>query len=340
MVNYYVKRVAMSVLVIFLAVSFSFAVFRLMPGSPAEAMEQELIKRARRAGREVNRERIERMVAAITGINPNKPIHIAYFEYWRGIILHQDFGESIWKNEPVFEYLMDKVPWSIFLSIYGLTVGRTIGILLGAGMAYKEGTKFDSGLTLFTILNRGVPYYFVAILALVFFAFNLEWFPTSGRMNPDTVPGLNWPFVAGLLSHAALPIITSIVAGFGGGLAFRGNAVREMGKPYIKLAQLRGIKGGRIAIRYVGRNAILPVYTGIVMGIAALFGSSIIIEQIFTYPAVGYATYNALIQRDYPLLMGAFIFFTTLTVIGVLIADLTYGVIDPRVKTGGERESY
>jgi len=330
----------MALLVIFLSVSFAFTIFRLMPGGPNEVLEQQLIKRAQQAGREPNRELIKRRVAAMTGVDDTKPIPIAYFEYLRDIILHQDFGESIWKQEPVYKYLIDKVPWSIFLSIYGLAVGRTVGIILGAGMAYKEGTKFDSGLTLFTITNRGVPYYFVAILGLVIFAFNLGWFPTSGRVNPDTVPGLNYPFIAGLLSHAALPVITSIVAGFGGGLAFRGNAVREMGKPYIKLAQLRGIKGGRIATRYVGRNAILPIYTGIVIGIAALFGSSIIIEQIFTYPAMGFATFNALIQRDWPLLMGAFVFFTTMTVLGVLVADLTYGIIDPRVNTGEDRESF
>ena len=340
MVSYYTRRISMSVLVLFLSVTFAFFVFRFMPGSPTEALEQELIKRAQRSGGEVNRQRIERMVATITAVDPSKPAHIAYYEYLRDIILYQDFGESIWKGEPVFEYLVEKIPWSIFLSIYGLTVGRAIGILLGAMMAYKEGTKADSGLTLFTILNRGVPYYFVAIIFLVFFAFNLEWFPTSGRMNTDTVAGLNYPFIAGLVNHAALPIITTIVAGFGGGLAFRGNSVREMGKPYIKLAHLRGISGGRIAVRYVGRNAILPVYTGIVMGIASLFGSSIIIEQIFTYPAVGYATFNALTQRDYPLLMGSFVLFTALTVFGVLLADLTYGIIDPRVNSGGDRESF
>jgi peptide/nickel transport system permease protein len=340
MVNYYARRVGMSVLVIFLSVSFAFSIFRLMPGGPAEAMEQILVQRARQAGREPNYEMIRQRVAMLTGIDRQKPIPVAYYEYWRDIILYQDFGVSIWQREPVFKYLIEKVPWSIFLSIYGLTVGRTIGIILGALMAYKEGTKFDSGLTIFTILNRGVPYYFVAILGLVVFGFNAGWFVTSGRTNPETVPGLNYPFVAGLLSHAALPVTTSIVAAFGGGLAFRGNAVREMGKSYIKLAHLRGVSGQRVAIRYVGRNAILPVYTGIVIGLASLFGSSIIIEQIFTYPAVGYATFNALLQRDWPLLMGAFVFFTTLTVVGVLIADLTYGVIDPRVNTGGDREAY
>jgi peptide/nickel transport system permease protein len=178
------------------------------------------------------------------------------------------------------------------------------------------------------------------VIFLVFFGFVLGWFPTSGRANPLAEPGLNYPFIAGIVHHATLPIVASFVAGFGGALAFRGNCVREMGKPYIKLGELRGLSSGRLALRYVGRNAILPVYTGLVMGIAGVFGSSIIIETIFTYPAMGYALFNALTSRDYPLLMGAFIFFTFVTVVGILIADLTYGIVDPRVKSGGERESF
>lgn len=338
--RYFVKRIGMAVLVLFVAITFAFILFRLLPGSPTLAIKRQLIEMAQQSGRTVNMERINRQVEVITGVNPDKPLLQAYFEYMYGIIVHQDFGQSIWLREPVFPYLFEKVPWSIFLSVYGLAGGRTIGILLGAGMAYKEGSRFDSGLTIFTIVNRGIPYYFVAIIGLVVFGYILGWFPTAGRAPPDVTAGLNIPFMLGLAEYGFLPITTGIVAGFGGGLAFRGNCVREMGKEYIHLAHLRGVTGPRIAIRYVGRNAILPIYTGLVMGIAGIFGSGIIIETIFTYPAVGYATFRALTQRDYPLLMAAFIFFTTLTVIGILIADLTYGFIDPRVKGGGERESY
>jgi peptide/nickel transport system permease protein len=207
-------------------------------------------------------------------------------------------------------------------------------------MAYKEGSRLDQGLTGFTILNRSIPYYVVAILSLILFGFVLGWLPTAGRATPGTTPGMNLPFVAGVVEHAALPVLSTLVAGFGGALAFRGNCIRELGEGYIRVARLRGISDARIAIRYVGRNAILPVYTNLMLGIAGVFGSGIIIETIFSYPAVGYATFNALTNRDYPLLMGTFIFFTTITVVGILIADLTYGIVDPRVSGGGDRESY
>lgn len=338
--RYLIKRLGMSVLVILVAISIAYVSFRLLPGGPVEAMRQRLIERMRQTGTSIDMRQVNRMVEATTGVNPDKPIHVAYYEYVRDIVLYQDFGRSIYKNKPVYPYLMKRVPWSVFLSVYGLALGRTTSLLLGAGMAYKEGSRTDSGLTIFTIVNRGIPYYFVAVIFLVTFGFVLGWFPTSGRATPGTNPGLNYPFIAGIIEHAFLPIVTAFVAGFGGALAYRGNCVREMGKPYIKIARLRGLSPGRVAIRYVGRNAILPIYTGIVVGIAAIFGSSIIIETIFQYPAVGFATFGALTNRDYPLLMAAFIFFTFMTVTGVLIADLTYGLVDPRVKSGGERESY
>lgn len=341
--NYYARRIGMAILVLFASITFAFLLFRSMPGSMETILKSRLIDQAVKGGgsaSQVNQEHIDQLVTVYTNVNPNQPLHIAYYNYMKGIILHQNFGQSIWRGEPVFDILFRKMPWSIFISVYGLVLGTTVSLLLGALMAYKEGSKFDSGLTIFTIFNQTIPYYIVAILTLVVFAYIYPIFPTGGRYNPNTTPGFNLPFMISVIKHATLPIFSGFIAGFGGALAFRGNCIREMGKGYLRVARLRGINKGRIAIRYVGRNAILPIYTGIMMGIASIFGSSIILESIFQYPAVGFATFGALQNRDYPLLMGAFIFFTTITVIGILIADFTYGIIDPRVRGGDERETY
>lgn len=339
--NYYFRRVAMAFIVFVAGSSIAFALYQLLPGGPAQVMKQRLLQQAAETSSSTaDFERVNMLVEAYTGVHPGKPMHIAYFEYVRDIVLYQDFGKSIWKNEPVFDYLFAKMPWSIFLSVYGLVLGRTAGLLLGAGMAYKEGSLFDSGLTTFSIANRTVPYYIVAILSIIAFAYIWPIFPTGGRYSNATTPGFNVPFMASVMYHGALPVLTTFIAGFGGALAFRGNCIREMGKDYLRVARFRGISNGRIALRYVGRNAILPVYTGLMMGIASIFSSGIIIETIFNYPGIGYATFSALMNRDYPLLMGSFVFYTGLTVLGLLIADLTYGIIDPRIQSGGERESY
>jgi len=331
-----------ALLVLLASMTLAFVLFRFMPGDPYDIMLNRILQEQGQTGggsRE-NLEMQKALLEAYTNVDPEKPVPEAYAEYMYDIIVHQDFGRSIFINEPVFPFLFAKMPWSIFVSVYGLLLGRTTSLLLGAGMAYNEGSKFDSGLTAFTILNRAFPYYIVAIILLVAFAYIWPIFPTGGRSAPGTTPGVNIPFILGVLHHGALPIISTFVAGFGGALAFRGNCVREMGKEYIRVADIRGIPSGRIAIRYIGRNALLPVYTAIMLSISTVFGSSIILETIFNYPAVGYATFRAITQRDYPLLMGTFIFFTAITVAGILIADFTYGLIDPRVRGGGERESF
>jgi peptide/nickel transport system permease protein len=340
--SYYLKRLGQSVLVFFVTITVTFALYRMLPFGPVEMMRVNLMNQLVQQGNPSPEqvEKINRMVEAYTGINPEQPWYVAYYEYLYDIVVYQDFGVSITKREPVFQILFKAMPWSLFISIYGLALGTTVSLLLGAAMAYTEGSRFDAGMTVVSIINTTVPYYIVAIIALIVFSFNLGWFPSGGRMTQSTTPGFNYPFIAGIVEHAALPILSSFIAGFGGALAFRGNCIREMGKGYIRLARLRGISQGRIAIRYVGRNALLPIYTSIMMGIASLFGSSIILETIFNYPAMGFVTFEALMDRDYPLIMGSFIFFTTITLLGILIADLTYGIIDPRVKGGGDRESY
>lgn len=339
--NYYVKRVGQSVLTLVVVATLAFMMFRLMPGGPMEAMKAQLLQQASTEGSSVDMERINQQVEIYTRINPDKPMHVQYYEYIRDIILYQEFGKSTWYQDPVFGILFKAMPWSVFISVYGIAIGFSTNIVLGAVMAYKEGSRFDTGSTFLAISLNSIPYYVVAVMMLATLAHGLGWFPTGGRMNDATTVGLNLPFIFGILHHAALPILSSFVVGFGSGaLQMRGNSIRILGEDYLRVARLRGLSSNRIATRYVARNAILPLYTGLMIGIAAIFGSSVILEQIFTYPGVGWYTFGAIQHRDYPLLMGAFLFFTTITILGVLIADLTYGLLDPRIQTGEEHESF
>lgn len=338
--NYYVKRVTQAVFTLFTVLTISFFMYRFLPGGPIEAMRQQMVQQAMQEGGRVDIQQINRLVEVRTGIQPDEPVYVQYFNYIRDVVLYQDFGQSIWKNEPVFALLFKAMPWSVFISIYGLFLGFTVNVLLGAFMAYKEGGRFDQAMSTLATVTTSVPYYVVAILMLAYLAYEWGIFPTGGRYSSNTVPGFNWPFMASVINHAILPILTGFVVGFGSGaLAMRGNSIRVLGEDYIRVAQLRGLGQFRIATRYVTRNAILPMYTTLMIGISGIFSSSIIMEQLFNYPGVGWYTYGALEHRDYPLLMGVFIFFTTVTLIGILAADLTYGLIDPRASTG-DRESY
>ncbi|HET7324230.1 MAG TPA: ABC transporter permease, partial [Halococcus sp.] len=160
-------------------------------------------------------------------------------------------------------------------------------------------------------------------------------------VNPELAAGFNWPYISSILYHAVLPLLSTTLVGWGGtALSMRGNSISILGEDYIRVARLRGLSRRRIALRYVARNAMLPMYTGIVLAIAFMLGGSVILEQIFTYPGVGYYLFLATVSRDYPLMMGGLIMISTAVVIGVLVADLTYSKIDPRASGEGQRETY
>lgn len=341
--NYYAKRFGQAVLTLFAVVTITFVLYRMMPGNPVTRMQSQLMSQGGLgfSSSERSPEEVARLVEIYTGINPEKPMYTAYVEYLRDVVLYQDFGKSLWQNEPVFHILFKAMPWSVFVSFYGLITGISMTVVFGSTMAYFEGSRYDKFMTVLTIVFHSIPYYVGALLMLSLLGHTLGWFPTSGRYDPTVATaGFNLPFMMSVLRHATLPIATGFIIGFGGGaLSFRGNAIRLMGEDFVRVARLRGLSSNRIATLYVGRNAMLPMYTGIMMSIASLFGSSVIMETIFTYPGVGWYTFGALMNRDYPLLMGSFIFTTTLTIIGIFLADVTYGFIDPRA-TADDQESY
>lgn len=341
--RYFVKRIGQAIVTIFAATTLTFALYRLMPGGPVDTLYQDMLDGDRdfAAGGAVrDPEEVAHLIEIHTGINPHQPVHVAYYEYMRGVILYQDFGISTEYGMPVFELLFMVMPWSIFVSVYGLLIGFAVTITLGAVMAYKEGSKFDKALTVVVVILDSIPYYVAAVVFLAVFAFQLGWFPRGGRVYSDAEAGFNLYFMLGVIHHGALPILSGMIIGFGSGaLGMRANSIRVMGSDYLRVARLRGLKDSRIAIRYVGRNAVLPLYTIFMISLASIFSSSVIMERIFTYPGVGWYTFDALINRDYPLLMGAFLFFTFITVICILVADLTYGLIDPRANVD-EKETY
>ncbi|MFU8868933.1 ABC transporter permease [Natronococcus sp.] len=339
--RYFIKRTVHAVVTLVSVTTITFALFRLMPGNPAQAMRAQFEAEMEAGGGTADPEVLDAMVEQHTGFDPDQPWYVQYVEYLQDVILYQDFGHSYFYNDPVFDILFTAMPWSVFISVYGLAFGYTTNILLGAAMAYKEGSRFDNYMTVLATFLNSVPYYVGAILFLAFFGYELGLFPTGGRYNTSLEAGLNVRFMASISYHAVLPIMSSFIVGFGGGaLSMRGNSIRILGEDYLRVARLRGISSTRVATRYVARNAILPLYTQMMIGIAAVFSSSVLLEFIFTYPGVGWYTFDAVMRRDYPLLMGSFLFFTIVTLIGILIAEFTYGLVDPRIGSGDQSESY
>lgn len=328
------KRIGQAIFTLWAVVTVSFTLIRFLPGGPIDYLVVQLQKQG------IPQSQIDNYVNNYLSFQPDQPLWIQYFDYV-GSVLQGDFGQAYFQDGLVFDILAQALPWTIFLAAIGTFLTTIVGIAVGGFMAYSEGSKFDTGVTLFSTIAGGIPYYVLAIALVYLFGYRWQMFPTGGQVDPALVAGFNWPYVKSILYHAALPILSTSLVGWGGAaLSMRGNSISILGEDYIRVARLRGLSRRRIALRYVARNAMLPMYTGVLLSIAFMLGGSVILEQIFAYPGVGFYLFKATVSRDYPLMMGGLVMISTAVVIGVLVADLTYSKIDPRAAGEGERESY
>jgi peptide/nickel transport system permease protein len=331
-----IKRTGQAVLTIFVVVTLTFGLIRLLPGGPLDYLRAQLQQQSTGG---VDTARLNQLVESYTNVRPDEPLLVQYVDYMSSV-LTGDFGQSIWyTNQEVSAIIAGALPWTLLIMSISILLMFTLGILLGAVMAYREGSRFDLSVSGFSIVLNSIPFYVAGLVLLYLFAYQLQLFPTRGQVTSGTTAGFNWSFIAGVLHHAALPILSLVITEFGGwALAMRGNSIQILGEEYLRVARLRGLSERRIAVRYVGRNAILPMYTNLLIAIGFMFGGSVILERIFVYPGIGYYLFQSINARDYPLMMGTFIVITVTVVVGVLVADLTYGLIDPR--TEGSNESF
>ena len=335
---YILKRVGQAFLTLISVITITFALVKWMPGGPADYIRAQVMRN--RGSDSVSMEQLNTMVADYTNVDPSTPLHVQYFNYLTSV-LQGDLGQSVWYNRPVADIIVEAAPWTIFLLTISILLTFAIGIVLGAVMAYLEGTSFDSSSTVVSMFLNSVPYYIAAIFLVYVFSIQLNWFPQSGNVSSGLEPALTYEYVANVLHHAVLPIVSLVATGFGGAaITMRGNAIQEIGEDYIRVAHLRGVPGRRIAVRYVGRNALLPMYTSLMIAIGFMFGGSVILEQIFAYPGLGYYLLQGISARDYPLMMGGFLVIAVAVMVCILIADLTYSMIDPRVSDDGSKEAY
>ena len=194
--SYYIRRLTQAAISFVAGLFLTFTLYRLVPGGPVDAIMAQRIQDMREQGGAINQREIAQMVESLTGVNPDQPIPVAFYEYIRDIVLYQDFGESILYQDPVFDILFRAIPWSMFLSIYGIMLGFTATILVGVIMAWKEGTKIDTGATVLVMVMRSIPYYVAAIAMLSFLGFQWGLFPTGGRAPPAATPASATPAAA------------------------------------------------------------------------------------------------------------------------------------------------
>ncbi|GAA0243122.1 ABC transporter permease [Haladaptatus pallidirubidus] len=326
--KYYLRRAARIPLTIFAVATLTFGLIRLLPGGPFTQLRVQLIRQG------IPVEQVNARIEALQNIRPDAPLYVQYFDYMAGV-LQFDLGQSISLNEPVVDVLARALPWTVFLVVTSTVLMFVVGILIGAVQAYWEGSMFDKWISGGSIFLMSVPYYIFAVIFLFVLAFQWGYFPTGGAHTRGLTPSIGVDYYVSVLRHATLPILAFTIGGIGStALNMRGNGIQVLGEEYVEVARLRGLSDTRIATRYVAKNAILPMYTGLLLLVGFRLGGTVVLEEIFSYPGLGDYLIAAVNANDYPLMMGCFLVITVTLVVAVFIADMTYGFIDPRISAG------
>ena len=262
----------------------------------------------------------------------DKPLMVQYAR-WLKRILTLDFGRSFIDNRPVIEKIKERLPATLLLQISALLMIFTIALPVGVVSAVKQNSLFDKITTFLVFIGFAMPTFWLALLLMWFFGFQLEWFPVSG-MRPWYVLFLSGgERILDLLWHLVLPVATLAFTGLAGISRYaRSSMLEVIRQDYIRTARAKGLPENKIVYRHALKNALLPILTILGLTLPSLISGSFIFETIFAWPGMGRLGYTAIMQYDYPTVMGVGLIATFLTLVGILISDVLYAVVDPRIR--------
>ncbi len=310
------------VITVFILITFNFALPRLMPGDPIDALM------AFGSPNYVQDDETRAALAAYYKLDA--PLSTQYVRYLEGLV-HGDLGVSVISNQPVTEELGARVGWSLLLLLTATGVAMLIGLPLGVHSGWKRGKRLDRGLLSFFLAVQNLPIFIVGSLVFVLLAAKWGLFPLGGATTPfSDYHGLSE--LADIGRHLAMPA-TLMAFDFVTYqyLVMRSSIVGELGSDYLLGGRAKGLRERRLKYRYAGRNALLPVITVIGLQFSLAMGAGlIIVERIFSYPGVGGYMFGAVGTRDYPAMQGAFLLLTITVVTTNFVVDLVYRRLDPR----------
>jgi peptide/nickel transport system permease protein len=250
-------------------------------------------------------------------------------------LVQGDLGTSISHfPRPVGDLVIAFLPWTLALLLPATIVSWLLGNYLGALVAYKRKTAVDNLATPLFLTISQIPFYWFAMLMLFVFAVHLELFPAGGTHSWYLRPEFSWLFLSDYLRHYALPFLTLVIIGIGGwAIGMRSMMIYELGLDYIHFADALGLPQRKLQA-YAFRSAMLPQFTGLAIAFGSMLGGSLLLELVFNYRGMGSLMFGALTTLDYPLIQGTFIILAATVILANLLADIAYGLIDPRIKTG------
>ncbi len=317
----YIKTALQYIMVFFIILVVNFALPRLAPGDPAIYLVGDDIQYMSET------ERLE----ILEEFGLNLPIMEQFKNYIVGIF-KKDLGISIIYGEPVWDVLKARLPWTLLIMGVSLLLSASIGIIIGVIGAWKRGGGKDMGPLVTVMTLSSIPPFWIAMLLITLFSATLNWFPSFGAYEVGTQPG-TWAYFIGVLKRLILPVLTLTLVKTGAMfLTARSSMVIAMEEDYVMLAHAKGLKEKTVIYGHALRNAMLPIYTNIMMGLGAMVGGAAVIETVFSYPGLGNTIYESVNARDYSLLQGSFLVVSLSILFFNFVADMGYPLLDPRVR--------
>jgi microcin C transport system permease protein len=316
-----------------------FAITRLVPGGPLERaiMEAQQMDMAAGGGSSqavgqgmaISEDQLQRL-KEYYGFD--KPVLQSYAE-WLGKVLSGDLGTSYRYNEPVWDVIVDRFPVSLYYGLVTLVLTYTVCIPLGVVKAIRHRTVIDNATSVLIFIGYAIPGYALGSLLLLYFSVRLEWFPMGGFVSYDFHDRDFGGKVADLLQHSVLPLICYMVGAFAlVTMLLKNHLMDNLAADYMRTAVAKGVSFRRAVTGHAMRNSLIPIATTFGQNITLLVSGSFLIETIFDIDGFGLLALTAVLDRDYPIVMGVVLISSLLLLIGNILSDLLVAIVDPRIR--------
>jgi peptide/nickel transport system permease protein len=321
MVAYVLKRVFTAIPLILGLLTITFFIIHLAPGDPTALYLTPEID-----------PRLSEQLRDKFGLND--PIYIQYFK-WLWSVVRGDFGVSLSMHRPVVEIILAAIPNTLLLTLFALIFDVVTGVLVGTICAIRQGTKLDYGLTLGSLLVYSVPEFWLGLMLVLIFSLVLGILPSSQMHSIDAEFLSPLGYVWDTVKHLIMPVFVLGIANAASTARYmRGSLLEVIRQDYIRTARAKGLDEKKVIFKHAMRNALLPIVTIFGLSLPFLFSGAVVVETIFAWPGMGRITVDAIFARDYPLIIANTFVVGTMVILGNLIADLLYAVVDPRVRLG------
>lgn len=321
MLSYITKRLLLMIPLIFGITLITFIVIHLAPGSPVEVQTEMSLKVTAQA-----KENLKKLYGL------DKPLHIQYID-WIKRFIKLDFGKSFVDGRKVVDKIIERIPITLTINILSLILIFVVAIPIGILSATKQYSLFDKLSTVFVFVGFSTPTFWLALLLMILFGVHMGILPISGIQSIDVSEMGPFDRLLDWIKHLILPVGVSAFGGIAGLSRYsRSSMLEVIRQDYIKTARAKGLPETEVIFKHAFRNALMPIVTILGLSVPGLIGGGVIFETIFAIPGMGQLFYSSTMARDYPTIMGILVIGAILTLFGNLIADISYALVDPRVR--------